>query len=121
MLCNLLAVTIFWPAVYAVYTEYIERRSFDHPSRWVKWCLSPCKKQEPAKKVAHSQPPLVRFFAKTWAPAVIRFAPLILLVFGGVFGIGIWLTTRLAPDQKTPNTIPAGNNYHDVTDVLLQV
>ena len=116
---NFCAVTIFFPAVLAVYRTFVREKWWDHPS-----LLFCCKKEvpeEPEFEHGHDEATgFNKFFKDTWAPLILKFRYIILAFFFAVFVFALTLTVaNLEPDEEAPITIPDGNNYKEYTDVLL--
>ena len=145
VLCNFVAVTTFWPAVCQVHETYISKYACDHPSMLCAICKSKKKEAQPAEKKStelsevavevksednkhgdghggdEHESTIVRFFRETWAPIIIKMRYAIVILFVMILAAATAIfVSFLAPDKLAPNTIPAGNNYYEVNNVLLQ-
>mmetsp|Transcript_30522 Transcript_30522/g.71389 ORF Transcript_30522/g.71389 Transcript_30522/m.71389 type:complete len:720 (+) Transcript_30522:111-2270(+) len=138
VLMNFIAVTIFFPAVYAVYHSLIRKKWWDHPGRLFCCNKSPIPddgddhvkvegedgkeyheketKEEEASSEAESF--LVRFFRDTWAPIIIKGRFFVILIFVGIFVAAMFLSSQIAPDEEAPSTLPDDNVYEKYTEVM---
>jgi len=119
---NYIAVISFFPAVISIYHKKIRERWWDHPS-----LLFRCKKEVPSETEEDRNHPgqikeensLVRFFRDWWAPMVIKFRFVILLLFTVVFAVALYGTMQLEPEEEVPTTLPDGNNYKEYPDIII--
>jgi len=117
---NYFAVISFFPAVISVYHNKIRPCWWDHPSllfcckRTVPDEVEPDSNSEEQKEYA-----LVRFFRDTWAPRVIKYRYVIIVIFAGIFAAALLTTMQLEPDEEAPTTLPDGNNYKEFNDIMI--
>eukprot|EP00966_Prymnesium_polylepis_P303363 7007297-Prymnesium_polylepis.1 len=122
ILCNVTAVVTFWPAVCAVHDTYLKESGRDRPSAWRK-CLfrskvvADSKASEGAEESASA---LGVFFKDVWAPFVIKACWCIITFFLALLVATVAIAiSGLKPDTEVPNTLPASNNYNQITSMIL--
>lgn len=118
VIMNYFAVISFFPAVTSVYHHTFRERWWDHPS-----LLFRCKKGVPGETESEGAEKkdyaLVRFFRDTWAPLVVKYRFFIVVFYIAVLVIACIKMAQLEPDEDFPSTLPAGNNYKEYTDILI--
>lgn len=122
VIMNYFAVITFFPAVISLYHQKIRNVWWDHPS-----LLFRCRRTVPSETEQDEEEAggtkreyvIVRLFRDTWAPLVIKYRYIIVLIYAGVFAITLYGTMQLEPEEEVPTTLPKGNNYLEYTDIMI--
>eukprot|EP00549_Striatella_unipunctata_P025511 CAMPEP_0118725018 /NCGR_PEP_ID=MMETSP0800-20121206/32911_1 /TAXON_ID=210618 ORGANISM="Striatella unipunctata, Strain CCMP2910" /NCGR_SAMPLE_ID=MMETSP0800 /ASSEMBLY_ACC=CAM_ASM_000638 /LENGTH=846 /DNA_ID=CAMNT_0006633679 /DNA_START=84 /DNA_END=2624 /DNA_ORIENTATION=+ len=134
------AIITFFPAAYTMYWTHIrDQYWFDHPSKLCCFCCGKKDKKETTNEddegaegeieakstggeVEHieEESKLVTFFRETWAPYMVRFRYIVIVIFAAIMIGAIILALGLEPDEESPNTLQDDNNYVQEQKVLLK-